>query len=30
VGQIDDIPGTAELVERLRREYDAARARLAL
>jgi nitronate monooxygenase len=30
VGQIDDIPSTAELVERLRREYDAARARLAL
>ena len=30
VGQIDDIPATAELVVRLRREYDAARARLAL
>ena len=30
VGQIDDIPSTAELVERLRHEYDAARARLAL
>ena len=30
VGQIDDVPGVAELVERLRREYDAARRRLAL
>jgi nitronate monooxygenase len=30
VGQIDDIPATAELVQRLRAEYDAARARLAL
>jgi nitronate monooxygenase len=30
VGQIDDIPSTAELVERLRSEYDAARERLAL
>jgi nitronate monooxygenase len=30
VGQIDDIPSTAELVERLRGEYDAARMRLAL
>jgi nitronate monooxygenase len=30
VGQIDDIPSTAELVQRLRREYDTARARLAL
>jgi nitronate monooxygenase len=29
VGQIDDVPDTAELVARLRREYDAARARLA-
>ena len=28
VGQIDDVPSTAELVDRLRREYDAARARL--
>jgi len=30
VGQIDDIPGTAEVVARLQREYEAARARLAL
>jgi nitronate monooxygenase len=30
VGQIDDIPGTAEMVERLRGEYDAARVRLAV
>jgi nitronate monooxygenase len=30
VGQIDDIPGTAELVRRLRREYEAARTRLTL
>ena len=29
VGQIEDVPETAELVERLRREYQAARARLA-
>lgn len=29
VGQIDDVPGTAELVERLREEYEAARARIA-
>ena len=29
VGQIEDVPSTAELVERLRREYEAARARIA-
>ena len=30
VGQIEDVPATADLVARLRREYDAARVRLAL
>jgi nitronate monooxygenase len=29
VGQIDDVPSTAELVERLRQEYEATRARIA-
>ena len=29
VGQIEDVPSTAELVERLRREFEAARARVA-
>jgi nitronate monooxygenase len=29
VGQINDVPGTAELVERLLQEYEAARARIA-
>jgi len=28
VGQIDDLPPTAEIVARLKREYDAARARV--
>jgi nitronate monooxygenase len=30
VGLMDDIPSAGEMVERLKREYDAARARLAL
>jgi len=30
VGLMDDVPTTAEMVERLKREYEAARARLAL
>lgn len=30
VGMMDDVPTVAEMVERLKREYDAARARLAL
>jgi nitronate monooxygenase len=30
VGLMDDVPTTAEMVERLKREYDAARARLSL